>query len=104
MLAGRIPSRRLVFLLQLRRTASPATAGALLRGSTLQLAAHCAAIRAACTRASGPVGRESSHGWKMWDDTADMPFEQRFAARRTMPVGPSHRRWSSSRRRRPWWY
>ena len=24
----------------------------------------------------------------MWDDTADMPFEQRFIAHRTVPVGP----------------
>jgi len=24
----------------------------------------------------------------MWDDTADMPFEQRFISRRTVPVGP----------------
>ena len=26
---------------------------------------------------------------KMWDDTADMPFEQRFIAHRTVPVGPA---------------
>ena len=25
----------------------------------------------------------------MWDDTADMPFEQRFIAHRTVPVGPA---------------
>ena len=25
----------------------------------------------------------------MWDDTADMPFEQRFIAHRTIPVGPA---------------
>jgi predicted nicotinamide N-methyase len=48
----------------------------------------------------GATGRESSHGSghqrkhavaavKMWDDTADMPFEQRFIAHRTIPVGPA---------------
>ena len=32
----------------------------------------------------------------MWDDTADMPFEQRFIAHRTVPVGPAALEWEQT--------
>jgi hypothetical protein len=41
-------------------------------------------VRSVPVRVARPVVKQC----KMWDDTADMPFEQRFIAHRTVPVGP----------------
>ena len=40
-----------------------------------------------CSRSATTAAQR--HTCKMWDDTADMPFEQRFIAHRTVPVGPA---------------